>query len=137
MAISLLAYLATFSGQLHFRKSYFFTLPQSNYFDTTVNFRGAISSERLLSMRSSDFGTVTSTHQFFLQSFYFFGAKLLPSNGFFRIGSSLRKLLFGTANFGVKELPKIKITREKLSFFWKKLIFQKRNIPHFLLFQES
>ena len=37
IAISLLAYVATFSG-LYFWRSYFFTLFQSNYFDTTVTF---------------------------------------------------------------------------------------------------
>ena len=36
MVISLLAYLATFSGQLYFRKRNFFKLLQSNCFDTVV-----------------------------------------------------------------------------------------------------
>ena len=30
--------MATFTGQLYFQRSYFFTLRQSNYFDTTVTF---------------------------------------------------------------------------------------------------
>ena len=38
IATSLLAYVATFSGQLYFGRSYFFTLFQRNYFDTTVTF---------------------------------------------------------------------------------------------------
>ena len=42
IAISLLAYVATFSGQLYFGRSYFFTLFQSNYFDTTVTFSGQL-----------------------------------------------------------------------------------------------
>ena len=36
MVISLLAYIVTFSGQFYFWRKYFFTLSQSNYFDTTV-----------------------------------------------------------------------------------------------------
>ena len=49
MAISNLAYVATFSGQLYFRRSYFFTLLQSNYFYTAVIFFGAaIFSEELI-----------------------------------------------------------------------------------------
>ena len=42
IAISLLAYVATFSGQLYFGRSYFFTLFQSNYFDTIVTFSGQL-----------------------------------------------------------------------------------------------
>ena len=42
IAISLLAYVATFSGQLYFGRSYFFTLFQSNYFDTAVTFSGQL-----------------------------------------------------------------------------------------------
>ena len=37
MAISFLAYVATFSGQLYFLRN-FFTLLQSNYFDTKITF---------------------------------------------------------------------------------------------------
>ena len=46
MAISLLAYVATFSGQLYFRRNYFFTLFQSNYFDTTVIFSEQLALQR-------------------------------------------------------------------------------------------
>ena len=38
MAISILAYSVTFSGQLYFWRNYFFTLLQSNYFDTAITF---------------------------------------------------------------------------------------------------
>ena len=38
MAISLFASLATFSRRLYLWRSYFFTVLQSNYFDTTVTF---------------------------------------------------------------------------------------------------
>ena len=42
IAISSLAYVTTFSGQLYFGRSYFFILFQSNYFDTTVTFSGQL-----------------------------------------------------------------------------------------------
>ena len=38
MAISLLAYVATFLRQFYFWRNCFFTLVQSNYFDTAVTF---------------------------------------------------------------------------------------------------
>ena len=38
IAISLLAYVATFSGQLYFGRGDFLTLFQSNSFDTSVTF---------------------------------------------------------------------------------------------------
>ena len=48
MAISLFAYVATFTGQLYFWRGYSFALLQSNYFDTTVYFsEHAISLEQL------------------------------------------------------------------------------------------
>ena len=69
IAISLLAYVATFSGQRYVWRSYLFTLLQSNYFNTTVTF----------------------SEQLFLQSWYFFsGASqelLLRSSHFFKIAT--------------------------------------------------
>ena len=47
-AISPLVHVATFSGQLYFGRSYFFTLFQSNYLDKSYLFRAAVSSEQLL-----------------------------------------------------------------------------------------
>ena len=46
IAISFLAYDPTFSGQLYFGRSYFFTFFQSNYFDTTVTFLGTAASSK-------------------------------------------------------------------------------------------
>ena len=80
--------------------------------------------------------------------------KLLPSSHFLRIGSFLRQLLFGTPNFLLEELFKIKVFTEKLLFqsryfcapspyphhrgtFWKMLIFHKSIILQHLLFLES
>ena len=78
IVISLLAYVATLSGQLYFGKSYFFTLFESNYFDTTVTF-----SEQLF-LENSCIYSPFSEQPLFCKSFFFrnnflFGEKLLPS----------------------------------------------------------
>ena len=129
LAISLLAYFATFSGQLYFRRNYFFTLFQSNYFRAGAVF--------------SFFRTVTEQSQeLFFQNSFFFGAKIIQSSDFLRIASSLPQLLSGTAIF-LEELFRIKISKKELPFqssyfctasifsekphFGKKLIFQKMN----------
>ena len=101
----------------------------------------------------SFFRTVTFSQELFFQNSFFFGAKLLQSSHFLRIGSSLRQLLFGIVIFFSEELFWIKISKKELLFqtrysciastflekllFGKKLIFQKSNIPHYLLFLES
>ena len=148
MAISLPPYVATFSGQFYFWRSYFI-LFQSNYFDTTVTF-----SDQLFLQGSCFFfwGALFSeqslfSKQLFFQKSYFFGAKLLPSSYFLRIGSSLGQLLLA------EELFRIKISTEELPFrsryfctasnfirkatFWKKLIFQKSNIPHYFFWRAT
>ena len=112
MGISLLPYVATFSGQLYFRRSYFFTLLQCNYFDTAVTFSEQLFLQSIcFFLTSSFFRTVDSSQQFFFsfQKSYFFRAKLLPNSYHLRIGSSLGNLLVGTATFLAKELFRIKI----------------------------
>ena len=87
-------------GQFYLRKSYFFTLFQSNLFQsiTTVIF-----SEQLFLQSSCFFWgvpffrTVTFSQHCFFQNSYFFRAKLLPRNQTLRIGNSLVQLPFGTA----------------------------------------
>ena len=74
----------------------------------------AISSEQLLFLRSSVFGTVTSSQQLFVQNSCFFGAKLLPRDHFLTIGGSL---LFGKTTFLSEELFRINISTEELFFF--------------------
>ena len=66
-----------------------------------------------------------------------------------RIGSSLGQFLFRTTIFLAEKLFRINIPIEGLPFpnrhfctaskdtFWKKVIFQKIDIPHYLLFLES
>ena len=118
MANSLLAYVATFSGLLHFRRSYSFTVLHSNCFDTTVTF------SEMLFLQSICFflrGSFLRTFRIFFQNSYFFRAKLLPSSHFLRMGSSLGQLLFRAATLLAKELFKIKISTEEL-VFWKVLL---------------
>ena len=82
----------------------------------------------------------------------FFRTKLLPSSQVLKVGS-LKQLLFGTDTFLVDRLFRIKVHTKELLFwsryfctastfseelhFRKKLIFQKSNIPHYLLFLDS
>ena len=87
-------------GQFYLRKSFFFTLFQSNLFHsiTTVIF-----SEQLLLQNSCLFWggpfsrTVTFSQHCFFQNSYFFRAKPLPTNHILRIGNSLVQLPFETA----------------------------------------
>ena len=97
IAISPLAYVATFSGQLYFGRSYFFTLFQSNYFDTTVTF-----TEQLFFQNSCCFLLFQNSHFFtgvIFSEMLLFRRKILQSSHFLRIGGSLQQLLFGTAIF--------------------------------------
>ena len=66
MVICLPAYLATFSGQLYFQRSYFFTFLQSKYFDTTVTF-----SEQLSLQSSCFLGKLPFQKSLFLIAFIF------------------------------------------------------------------
>ena len=126
MAISLLAYVATFSGQLYFRRSYFFK---------TVTF-----SEHLLFFWRAPF-----SEQSILWGSYFFRGK----KHHLKTGSSLvAKVLFGTAAFLAKELFRMKISTELIRnryfckpstiseelHFGKEQIFQKSNIPDYPFF---
>ena len=134
MAISFFAYVATFSGQLSFRRSYFFK---------TVTF-----SEHLLFLTSSFFRTVNSLRQLFFQSSHFFRGK----KHHLKTGSSLvAKVLFGRAAFLAKELFRMKTSTELIRnryfckpstiseelHFGKEQIFQKSNIPDYPFFLES
>ena len=102
MAISLLAYVATFSKQLYFWRNYFFILLQSNCFDTKVTF-----SEYLFLQRCYFFGgsfflrTVTSLRQSLFLEYLLFQSKtstkqpLLENRQFFRAGTFRNADLFG------------------------------------------
>ena len=63
----------------------------------------------------SFFGTFTFSQELFFQNSFFFGAKILQSSHFLRIGSSLRHLLSGTTILS-EELFRIKISKKELLF---------------------
>ena len=104
MAISLLAYGTMFSRQLYFWKNVFFTLFQSNCFDTSYFLGVVISSDQLLFLISSFSRAVASPQQLFFQNSYLIRAKLLSSSHFLRIGSCLGQYFVWTATFLVEKL---------------------------------
>ena len=124
------------SGQLYFRRSYFFTHFQSDYFNTkfaqpisgkTTTFFVTIFSEQLL---FSPFSEQFFSQQLFFQNSFLFKARVLQSSYFFRIRSSLWQLLFGTT---VYSLFRIKISKKELLFlhsinFFRKATFSKKLI---------
>ena len=118
MAISLLVYVATFSGQLYFWRNYFFTHLQSNYLDTKVSF-----SEQLFLQKRYFFEELPFSEQpplctvIFFQNSYLFGAELVPRSHFLRIGRSLGQVLFGTPTFFLEKLFWIKTFSEEV-LFW-------------------
>ena len=139
MVISLLAYLLTFSGQFYFRRNYFrvtTSTKQLLFRNRYFYFRAAAF------LRISVFGTVISSQQLFFSEYLLFGAKLLPSSYFLRIGIFLGQLLFETAAFLAQVLLR-KRYLQKSSFFKAGTSsahhqhFQKSyilNFPHYLLF---
>ena len=141
----LLAYVGTFSEQLHFRETYFFTVStseqlvlQSNQFDKTVTF-----AEQLCFQRCYFFGTPTfsdlslllSSFFVFFQNTSLFKAQLLLSSYLFRIDNSLGQLL-GIILFRNKD-RRTTFSKQVLLYstkflrtatFSTKLILQKRHL---------
>ena len=109
MAISLLAYIATFSGHCYFWRNYFLTRLQSNYFDTVPFPEQLLLQSCCFLCGASFFRTATSSQQPFFQNGYFFRAKLLPS-------SHLGQAFFGTPTSLVEKLFRIKIFSEEVLF---------------------
>ena len=112
MAISLLAYVATFSGQLYFWRS-----SSSHVFRITIStqqlifrsryfFRAAAFFEELLFQYCYLFAAVNFSES------NFFRAKLLLSSHFLRIEDSLGQLLFGTGTFLAEDFFRINISTE-------------------------
>ena len=147
MVIFILAYVAIYSDSFIFGKatsSHFFRIA---FFKVSQEllFLSSFSSEQLPFQRSSFFRTVTFS-QHISQNSYFFRVKLLSRNHTLRIGNSLVQLPFGTPSHR-RHLHKSYFfeadssAQHQLFFkkkrFWKKLLFQKSNIPHNLLFLES
>ena len=86
-----------FSEQLYFWRGYFFTIFQSDYFDTAVTFL-----EHIFFQSSCCFLLFQNSHfsqHLFSQNSFFFRTKILQSSHFLRMRSSLWQLLFGTAVF--------------------------------------
>ena len=125
-------------GQLYFWKIYFFTV--FSKYHKSYFFGAALSSEQMTFLRSSFIKTVTfsiifspehllvqsetSTQKTYLENRKFFSAvnhrRHLQKSYFFEAGSSAQHQLF-----------------QKKARFWKRLLFQKSEIPHYLLFLES
>ena len=135
----LLLHTSTSTQQLPFRSSYFFSqplfwwalLPGQSLLRSSYFLRIAISWEILLE-NSFSFRAVICRNSYIFgretcseQKSYLFEAdisalqKLFQKRYFFSKGTSSNEVLFQN------------------SYFWKKLIFQKGNIPHYVLFLES
>ena len=104
MAISLLAYVATFSGQLYFWRTYFFTLLWNNYSDTKVTFLKQLFLPSRYFFWKAPFSEQSLFHSIYCFRIATFSEKLLPSSNFLRIGISLGKILCRNSYFLVEEL---------------------------------
>ena len=112
-AIFLLAYVSTFTERLYVVEAafpHFFRITTSTQ---QLLFRGSYFCRAAAVF--SFFRTVTFLQELFFQNSFFFGAKILQSSHFLRIGSSLRHLLFGTTILS-EELFRIKISKKELLF---------------------
>ena len=112
IAISLLACIATFSGQLYFWRSYFFTIFQSEYLDTNNSyiFGAAIFLEQLLFLlfqKSHFFAAVIFSEQLLFQSENSTEQPLLENKKFF-MAVTFRNSYFS--------LFRIKISKKELLF---------------------
>ena len=150
MAISFLAYVVTFSAQFYFLRNYFFTLPQSNYFDTSVTlskqlllradtFFEAVIFEAVEAVVFSEqllFQKKTSTKQPLLEKRWFFRICIFRSNYLFAGETVQNKNIFRRGTFSNQVLLR-SINLFRRVTFWKKLIFWKCNIPYCLLFLDS
>ena len=115
-------------------KNYFFTLIQSNFFQSNAR---VTFSEQLVLQSSSFFEevlfrTVTFSQDLFFRTATFFRPKLLPSNHILRIRNFLAQLPFETATYRRAAFSKQILLHNKNFFkkvkFWKNLLFQKSNI---------
>ena len=118
-------YCDFFSTTLFLEKLLLYTFSEWLLRRNSYIFRAAIFSEQMLFSPFWDQSLFQSTFSVISR------AKILQSSPFLRLRSSLWQFLFGTAVFS---LFKIKISKRDFS---EKLIFQKSNILHYLLFLES
>ena len=136
IATSLLAYVATFSGQLYFGRSYFFTLFQRNYFDITVTFLEQLFLQNscflLLFENSHFFAGVSFSEQLLFQS------ETSTEQPFRKPLTAVvfRGSYFFRRNYlGQRYLKKNYVIKAGTSAQHQP--FQKSNIPDYLLFLES
>ena len=99
------------SRQFYLRKSYFFTIFQSNFFQsiTKVTF-----SEKLFLQSSCLFWGAPFSRTITFSLHFFFKEKVLPRNHTLRIGNSLVQLPFGTAT-------------HRRATFWKQILLRSIN----------
>ena len=142
----LLAYVAFFSGQLHFCADYFL---HSSYFINVISWiRQLLFSEQLYLLSNYFFGVVSFLEQppFLSISFQiscFFRAKPSPSSCFLRINSSLGQLFFQNSHFfGGRvtfswHVPLHSIKFLRTATFSPKLLLRQRYLLVKLIFQKS
>ena len=151
MAISLLAYVVTFSGQLYFRRSYLevtafrvTTLTQQLLFLGSHFFRASACFEELLFQNSHFIAAVIFSQQLLFQSETSTEQPLLENRKFFRVVTFRNNYLFGGGIVWNKVSTEELLFRSRYFctastfseelYFGKKLISQKRNIPHYTFF---
>ena len=133
MGISLLAYVATFSGQFYFRGRFFFTLLQSSHFGTSYFFEAAISSEHLIFLRSFFFAAVTFfSKQLLFQGKTYFGQLPHENREFFRVVTFWNSYLFSRGIVQNKYIYRRatfskQVLLQNISFFRKGKFWKKAN----------
>ena len=127
IAITLLACITTFSGQLYFWRGYFFTSTQQLHFPTPYFFRAAAF--------FSFFRTATFLQHLFFHNSFFFRTKILQSSHLLRMRSSLWQLHFWapvSPCLGKKYLKKSYFfkagTSTHYQLFQKRYILEKANV---------
>ena len=119
----------TFSGQLYFWRSYFFTPFQGNYFDTTSISQRSYFFRAAAFLRSSFFRTVNFSQLLFqplLENRKLFRAVTFRNNHFLAEELFRKKDIYRRATFSKQVLLHI-INFFRKATFWKKLIIQKSN----------
>ena len=91
--------LRLFQGKLYFRRSYFFTLLQSNYFATTVTF-----SEQLYLQSICFFWPAPFSEQSLLRSSYCFRIATFSEQNFYRAATTWEKEVLWVSYFS-EQLP--------------------------------
>ena len=113
---TLLAYLATFSGQLFFRRSKFFKLLYSNCFDTTVTLSEHLFLQSSCLFKELRFRKIHFLRPVILSEYLIFRSETSTEQPLLESREFLRQLLFGTATLLTEELPRIKISPKELAF---------------------